>query len=135
MTDWHTRPLVFVRDCRAALAFYVDKLGFSEAWRHEDKGRLLIVQVDRDGTQLILTEQWAARAGQSVMFISLNPPGLADDTPADVRFAAETAAIDAAKADFEARGADVHEGLWGYRLVVIKDPDGNELWLNYPNEP
>jgi uncharacterized glyoxalase superfamily protein PhnB len=135
MAVWYNRPLVFVRNCRPALDFYVEKLGFAEAWRHEDAGRLLIAQVDRDGTELILTEQWAEKAGQSVMFISLNPPGLDDDAPADVRFERESAAIDKLKADFEARGAEVHEGWWGYRLLVVKDPDGNELWFNYPNEP
>jgi len=135
VTEWFARPLVFVRDAQASLAFYVETFGFTQAWRYEEEGRLLIAQVSRAGTELILTEQWPQKAGSSVIFISLNPPGLTDDTPAVVRFAAETAAIDAAKADFEARGAEVHEGQWGYRLVVVKDPDGNELWLNYPNAP
>lgn len=120
MATWYNRPLVFVRDCHRALDFYRDKLGFQEAWRHEDKGRLLIVQVEREGTEFILTEQWAAKAGQAVMFISLNPE--VDDH----------AIIDTVRAEFEQRGAEVHEGWWGYRLVVIKDPDGNELWFPYP---
>jgi hypothetical protein len=28
----------------------------------------------------------------------------------------------------------VKEGLVGYRLLVIDDPDGNELFFNYPSE-
>jgi len=26
------------------------------------------------------------------------------------------------------------EGSWGYRLLVVDDPDGNQLFFNYPNE-
>ena len=115
MTQWYNRPLVFVRDCHIALDFYVGKLGFQEDWRHEEKSRLLIVQVSREGTELILTEQWAARAGQEVMFISINPPGLTDDTPADVRYERETAAIDALKAeeDLVLRTQDAVKGIRG----------------------
>jgi len=28
----------------------------------------------------------------------------------------------------------VKDGRWGYRLLVIDDPDGNQLFFNYPNE-
>jgi hypothetical protein len=60
------------------------------------------------------------------MFISLNvePP-----TPA-----AEIAALDALRAEFEAKGAPVKDGWWGYRLLVVDDPDGNQLFFNYSNE-
>jgi hypothetical protein len=27
---------------------------------------------------------------------------------------------------------DVKDGQWGYRLMVIADPDGNELYFPYP---
>ena len=27
---------------------------------------------------------------------------------------------------------DVKDGQWGYRLMVIVDPDGNELYFPYP---
>lgn len=115
---WYSRPLVFVRNCRASVEFYCDKLGFTEAWRHEENSRLLIAQVDRDGTQLILTEQWAAKAGGEVMFVELK-----DD-----------AAVDALKAELQGRGVETHDGWWGYRLLVIRDPDGNELWFAYHPE-
>ena len=36
---------------------------------------------------------------------------------------------------FEARGAPVKDGRWGYRLLVVEDLDGNQLFFNYPNEP
>ena len=35
----------------------------------------------------------------------------------------------------EAKDVPVKEGLWGYRILVVDDPDGNQLFFNYPNEP
>jgi len=32
------------------------------------------------------------------------------------------------------RHAPVKEGSWNYRLLVIDDPDGNQLFFNYPRE-
>jgi hypothetical protein len=29
----------------------------------------------------------------------------------------------------------VKDGQWGYRLMVIADPDGNELYFPYPKPP
>jgi hypothetical protein len=60
------------------------------------------------------------------MFISLNvePPTLE----------AATAALDALRAELEAKGVPVKEGSWGYRLLGVDDPDGNQLFFNYPNE-
>jgi hypothetical protein len=57
------------------------------------------------------------------MFISLN-------------FDPETqiAALDALRVEFEARGVPVKEGSWGYRLLVVNDPDGNQIFFNYPSE-
>jgi hypothetical protein len=28
----------------------------------------------------------------------------------------------------------VKDGSWGYRLLVVYDPDGNQLFFNYPAE-
>jgi len=47
----------------------------------------------------------------------------------------EVAALDALRAEFEARGVPVKDGHWGYKLLVVDDPDGNQLFFNYPNEP
>ena len=33
------------------------------------------------------------------------------------------------------RGVRVKDGRWGYRLLVVDDPDGNQFFFNYPNEP
>lgn len=48
---------------------------------------------------------------------------------------AAVAAVDALRAaELEARGAQVKDGRWGYRLLVVEDLDGNQLFFNYPNE-
>jgi hypothetical protein len=44
------------------------------------------------------------------------------------------AGLDALRAELEAKGVSVKEGSWGYRLLVVDDPDGNQLFFNYPNE-
>ena len=28
----------------------------------------------------------------------------------------------------------VKDGSWGYRLLVVDDPDGNQLFFNYPSD-
>ena len=60
------------------------------------------------------------------MFISLNVEPATRE--------AATAALDALRAELEAKGVSVKEGSWGYRLLVVDDPDGNQLFFNYPNE-
>jgi hypothetical protein len=61
------------------------------------------------------------------MFISVN---VESETPE-----AAVAALDALRSELEARGVDVKEGDWGYRLLVVEDLDGNQLFFNYPKEP
>ena len=82
---------------------------------------------DRQGCALILCSQWPEKVGKGLMFISLN-------TEPDTR-EAQVEALDALRAEFEAKGAPVKGGSWGYRLLVVDDPDGNQLYFNYPNEP
>ncbi|HET9160288.1 MAG TPA: glyoxalase superfamily protein [Caulobacteraceae bacterium] len=114
MSDhWYARPLVFVRDVLAARCFYVDKLGFVESWRYAEADEVLIVQVERSGCELILTEQWPDRAGSAVVFVSLDP-----EVQGKV-----LAAIEAA-------GASLTDGFWGYELKIATDPDGNQLWFS-----
>ena len=60
------------------------------------------------------------------MFISLNVE------PAT--FETAVVALDALRAELEAKGVAVKEGSWGYRLLVVDDLDGNQLFFNYPNE-
>ena len=123
MTDWFARPVLHVSDVEASLRFYVDRLGFTNPWHYDEDGKPSVAQVDRQGCALILSDHWPEKVGKGLMFISLN----ADR-------AAQIAALDALRVEFEARGVPVKEGSWGYRLLVVDDPDGNQLFFNYPSE-
>jgi uncharacterized glyoxalase superfamily protein PhnB len=123
MTDWFARPVLHVTDVEASLRFYVNRLGFTSPWRYEEDGRMSVVEVERQGCALILSDHWPEKVGKGLMFISLN-----------VEREAQIAALDALRAELEAKGAPVREGSWGYRLPVVDDPDGNQLFFNYPSE-
>ena len=127
MADWFARPVLHVSSVEALLRFYEDRLGFTVAWRHDDSGVVRAAQVDRAGCALILSDQWPQKVGKGLTFISLNVELATHDN--------EVAALDALRAELEARGLAVSEGFWGYRLLVVDDPDGNQLFFNYPNEP
>jgi catechol 2,3-dioxygenase-like lactoylglutathione lyase family enzyme len=127
MTDWFTRPVLHVADVEASLRFYVHRLGFESPWRHEEDGRARVAQVERQGCTLILADTWAEtrpeKIGKGLMFISLNA---APET--------QTASLDALRTELEDKGVSVQDGSWGYRLLVVDDPDGNQLLFNYPAE-
>jgi len=112
---WYSRPLVFVRDAEAAADFYTGKLGFRESWRYAEDGKVLIVQVARNGCELILTQQWPKAAGTAVIFISIGE-----------------AEVHELAAEFTYAGAKVEDGRWGYPMKVVMDPDGNQLWFPLP---
>ena len=126
MTDWFARPVLHVTDVDASLRFYVDRLGFTCPWHFDEDGRAYVAQVDRQGCALILAQRWPEKVGKGLMFISLN-------VEPEVHEAA-VAALDALRAELEAKGVSVKEGSWGYRLLVVDDPDGNQLFFNYPSE-
>jgi catechol 2,3-dioxygenase-like lactoylglutathione lyase family enzyme len=120
MTDWFARPVLHVRDVEASLRFYVDRLGFTSPWRYDEDG---VAQVDRQGVALILADTWPEKIGKGLIFISLN-----------VEPETQVAALDALRAELEAKGVSVKDGSWGYRLLVVDDPDGNQIFFNYPSE-
>jgi uncharacterized glyoxalase superfamily protein PhnB len=126
MTDWFARPVLHVTDVEASLGFYVNQLGFTSPWRYDEDGRVYVAQVDRQGCALILSDQWPQKIGKGLMFISLN---VEPATPE-----AAIAALDELRAELEAKGVPVKDGSWGYRLLVVDDPDGNQLFFNYPAE-
>jgi catechol 2,3-dioxygenase-like lactoylglutathione lyase family enzyme len=137
MTDWFARPVLQVKDVEASLRFYMDRLGFTSPWHYDDDGRARIAQVDRQGCGLILADTHFFRGnrseafrpekiGKGLVFISLNvEPATRENA---------VAALDGLRAELEAKGTAVKEGLWGYRLLVVDDPDGNQLFFNYPAE-
>jgi catechol 2,3-dioxygenase-like lactoylglutathione lyase family enzyme len=128
MTDWFARPVVHVKDVEASLRFYVNQLGFTSPWRYEEGGKAHVAQVDRQGCALILADTWPEKIGNGLIFISLNVEPQAGETEA----AALIAALDALRAELTAKGVAVKDGSWGYRLLVVEDPDGNQLFFNYP---
>ena len=137
MTDWFARPVLQVTDVEASLGFYVNRLGFTSPWRYDDDGKVRVAQVDRQGCALILADSHFFRGnrsdafrpekiGKGLMFISLNVEPATSE--------AATAALDALRAELESKGVPVKDCSWGYRLLVVDDPDGNQLFFNYPSE-
>ncbi len=127
MTGWWARPVLHVTDVDASIRFYQERLGFTTAWYFQQDGKGYVAEVDRDGCALILACTWPEKAGKGTMFIALNLEPWSRE--------AEIAGVDALRAELEARGAPVKDGWWGYRLLVVEDPDGNLLYFPYPNEP
>jgi len=123
MTDWFARPVLHVTDVEASLRFYINLLGFTSPWRYDEGGRAQIAQVGRQGCALILADTWPEKIGKGLMFISLNAE---PET--------QVAALDTLRAELQAKCVPVKDGSWGYRLLVVDDPDGNQLFFNYPNE-
>jgi catechol 2,3-dioxygenase-like lactoylglutathione lyase family enzyme len=110
--------VLFVADIDRSVDFYVKHLGFTQPWRYEEEGKARVAQVERQGCALILSSQWPDKVGKGLMFLSL-----------------DVGVLDAVRAEFEWKGVEVRDGYWGYRLMVIVDPDGNELYFNYPAIP
>jgi catechol 2,3-dioxygenase-like lactoylglutathione lyase family enzyme len=123
MTDWFARPIFNVTNVELSLRFYIDRLGFTNAWHYDESGRTRIAQVDGFGCALILSETWPENIGKSLMFISLN-----------LEPVAQIAALDALREELETKGVAARNGSWGYRLLIVDDPDGNQLLFNYPAE-
>src|SRR6516164_6491568 len=127
MTHWFARPVLHVTDVEASLSFYVNLLGFTSPWRYEEDGKAHVAQVDRQGCALILADTWPEKIGKGLMFISLNVEPATHE--------AATAALDALRAELEAKGVPVRDGSWGYRLGCCIAPDCNQLLFNYPADP
>jgi len=123
MTEWFARAVLHVGDVEASLRFYIEQLGFTSPWCYRGDGKAHVAQVERQGCAVILADTWPEKIGKALMFISLN-------TEPDK----QVAALDGLRAEFEGKGVAVKEGSWGYRLLVVDDPDGNQLFFNYPNE-
>jgi catechol 2,3-dioxygenase-like lactoylglutathione lyase family enzyme len=115
-TQWTSSTLVFVRDVETSIGFYVDELGFTLNMRYEEEARAKVAGVSRgDGCALLLTSQWPDKVGTAVLYTALD--------------AAEFATL---RADLEAKGTALEEGFWGKPLMVVEDPDGNQLYFPLP---
>jgi len=105
---WYTRPVLFVADVNRALRFYVDMLGFQKSW-HEGDSAGGVCQVNRGECEIILCED-AARRDKARLFVSLTLDGLA-----------------AFRREIVERSVPSEKSWWGYDVIKIVDPDGNEL--------
>lgn len=105
---WYSRPVLFVSDIQRALAFYTGTLAFDKRW-HTDDGSGTVCQVDRGGSKIILCED-ATRSGGARLFIELNRSG-----------------IDTLRQEIAARTIPFAMSWWGYDVIRIVDPDGNEF--------
>lgn len=105
---WYLRPVLFVSDLQASLHFYIDMLGFDKKW-HSDDGSGTVCQVDRGECEIILCGD-AARLDRGRLFIELNRDG-----------------IDELRREIAERSIPNEKSWWGYDVIRIVDPDGNEL--------
>jgi len=126
MTEWFARPVLHVQDVEASLSFYINQLGFTSPWRYDEEGHARVAQVDRQGCAILLANNLPDKSSKGLLFISLNVEPHSHQ--------ASVAALDDLRAELEAKGVPVKEGSWGYRLLVVNDPDGNQLFFNYPHE-
>ena len=105
---WYTRPVLFVADVNLAIRFYTDMLGFEKSW-HEGDGAGTVCQINRAGCEIILSEN-ASRTGKGRLFVELTADGLA-----------------ALNREIVERSVPSEKSWWGYDVIKIVDPDGNEL--------
>ncbi len=111
---WYMRPVFFVSDIRRAIGFYVETLGFTKKW-HEADGKGTVCQVDRGGCEIILCED-AARTDRGRVFLELSRKG-----------------VDELLKEVEERSISTKKAWWGYDVLQIEDPDGNELLVCLEN--
>ena len=105
---WYARPVLFVADVHRAIQFYVDQLGFEKNW-HEGDGAGTVCQVARGECEIILCED-AARSGRARLLVSLIPEAVAE-----------------LRRELEERAVPSKKSWWGYDVIQVDDPDGNEL--------
>jgi catechol 2,3-dioxygenase-like lactoylglutathione lyase family enzyme len=105
---WYTRPVLFVADVNRALRFYIDLLGFEKRW-HEGDGTGKVCQVNRAECEIILCED-ATRKDKARLFVELAVDGLI-----------------ALRREIVERSVPNEKFWWGYDVIRIVDPDGNEL--------
>ncbi|NOT74230.1 MAG: bleomycin resistance family protein [Cyclobacteriaceae bacterium] len=111
---WYMRPVFFVSDIQSAIAFYVDKLGFTKKW-HEADGKGTVCQVDRGGCEIILCED-TTHNRRSRVFLELSRDG-----------------VDQLLKEVAEHSVPTKKVRWGYDVLQIEDPDGNELFVCLEN--
>ncbi|GAB3231064.1 hypothetical protein GCM10027454_33640 [Algoriphagus aestuariicola] len=111
---WYMRPVFFVSSIQDSIGFYVDKLGFIKKW-HEADGEGTVCQVDRGGCEIILCQD-TTRSSRSRVFLELSRDG-----------------VDQLLKEIADRSVPTKKSWWGYDVLQIEDPDGNELLVCLEN--
>ena len=111
---WYARPVFFVADLSRALTFYVEGLGFAKSW-HEGDGTGAVCQIQRGQCEIILCMD-AKRDDKARLFIELTPDALSD-----------------LRRQIVERSVPATDAWWGYDVIRIEDPDGNELLFPLSN--
>jgi len=115
MTNLYARAVFFVENADKSQRFYVDELGFNEEWAYPENGAVYVCQVSLMGFELILNqvdEDNRDHAGHGRVYI-----GLEDEQ------------IQPVLEHIAAKGIKTERRNWGQPTLVIKDPDGNELFF------
>jgi catechol 2,3-dioxygenase-like lactoylglutathione lyase family enzyme len=111
---WYMRPVFFVSDIQRAIGFYVGKLGFTKKW-HEADGKGTVCQVDRGGCEIILCED-ITRQDRGRVFLELSRD-----------------AVNQLLKEVGERSIPTQKSWWGYDVLRIEDPDGNDLLVCLEN--
>jgi catechol 2,3-dioxygenase-like lactoylglutathione lyase family enzyme len=111
---WYLRTVFFVSDIQRAIGFYVGKLGFKKKW-HEADGKGTVCQVDRGGCEIILCQD-ATRDDRGRVFLELSRKG-----------------VDQLLKEVAERSIPTQKSWWGYDVLRIEDPDGNDLLVCLEN--
>jgi catechol 2,3-dioxygenase-like lactoylglutathione lyase family enzyme len=115
VNNLYARAVFFVENTERALRHYVEQLGFSEDWAHNEEGTVYVCQVSLFGFELILNQvggDTKTRAGHGRVYI-----GLEDDQIAPVL------------EHISAKGIQTERRDWGQPTLVVRDLDGNEIFF------
>ena len=111
---WYARPVFFVSDIQIAIEFYTRKLGFTKKW-HEADGAGTVCQVDRGGCEIILCQD-SRRTDHGRLFLEISKEG-----------------VDQLLKEMRERSVGTEKSWWGYEVLRIADPDGNEILVCLEN--
>jgi catechol 2,3-dioxygenase-like lactoylglutathione lyase family enzyme len=113
MNRWYTRPVLFVEDVARAMNFYIETLGFEKVW-HEGDGKGKVSQVGRAECEIILCED-PKRQDRGRLFIELSREGVIE-----------------LQREILERSIPSKKSWWGYDVIELLDPDGNQLLFPLP---
>ena len=115
MTNLYARAVFFVENAGRSQRFYLDQLGFSDDWSYNEGDAVYVCQVAFMGCEVILQQvdpDNRERAGHGRIFV-----GLEDEQ------------IPPVLEHIASKGIKTERRRWGQETLVIRDPDGNELFF------